>query len=289
MILNSEAGRDSSPRELLRAGKHRLSEAGIPDAETDAWLLLEGACGMDRQAYLLHGEEPAGPEAIRKYAAFLERRLCREPVQYILGEAWLFGRPFHVTPDVLIPRLDTEVLVEETLRRMQPGMRILDLCTGSGCILLSLLAEADGRVSGCGTDLSQAALNVAAENQRRLGLQAEWVCSDLFARVAGTYDIIVSNPPYIASGCIAGLDEEVRAHEPHLALDGGEDGLRILQRITEEAPAYLNDGGWLLLEIGWDQGPAVRQLLADAGFKQTEIIKDMSGLDRVAAGRSRHV
>lgn len=276
-----------SLRELLRTGEKTLEGGGIREAQADAWLLLEAACRTDRQRYLLHAEEPVDPVYLQQYHSFLQRRLRHEPVQYILGEAWLLGRRFFVTPDVLIPRLDTETLIEEALRRTENGSRILDLCTGSGCILLSLLSEC--QAEGCGTDLSQAALAVAEENRRRMGLQARWLCSDLFEKVTETYDMIVSNPPYIASGVIPQLDPEVRCHEPHMALDGGEDGLALLRRIIREAPEHLTCGGWLLLEIGFDQGAEVLSLLESEGYTETSVIQDMSGLDRVAAGRSRYV
>ena len=287
MIPPLESAGRPSLRELLRTGRTALAENGIREADSDAWLLMEAACRTDRQRYLLHAEEPVGLASLQLYLDYLERRIRREPVQYILGEAWLCGRRFFVTPDVLIPRLDTETLTEEALCRLKDGMRVLDLCTGSGCILLSLLAERQAR--GCGADLSPAALAVAAENQKRMGLQAEWICSDLFENVTETYDMIVTNPPYIASGVIPDLEPEVRCYEPHLALDGGDDGLLLLRRIIREAPAYLVPGGWLLAEIGCDQGEAVLALLEREGYTETSIIRDMSGLDRVAAGRNRYV
>lgn len=276
-----------SLRKLYRRGLTMLEHSGIQDAGSDAWILLEAAFDLDRQSYLMSGEEPADPRKAALYMAWISRRAERIPVQYITGEAWFCGQRFLVTPDVLIPRLDTEVLVEEARHRMMPGMRILDLCTGSGCILLTLLRE--GNVSGCGADISEKAVEVARENGRRMCLEAEWIRSNLFDGICGTYDLIVSNPPYIASDVIPTLDPEVCMHEPHLALDGGQDGLGILRTIIREAPAHLSCGGWLLLEIGYDQGEAVRLLLGQAGFKQTEILPDLAGRDRAAVGRKTDV
>lgn len=269
-------------RQLVQAAKEHLEENGIHDAGSDIWLLLEAA-GMDRQTWLLQADAEADPELVRRFLAFLERRCRREPVQYILGEAWLYGRRFCVTPDVLIPRPDTEILIGEAMKRLQDGMRILDLCTGSGCILLSLLGR--GGVTGCGSDLSEAALAVARENGRRLGLEAQWVCSDLFADVTGPFDIIVSNPPYIASDVLPALEPEVRLHEPVMALDGGPDGLGLLRRIIRDAGRYLQKDGWLLLEIGYDQGRSVPALLQAAGYRQISVVRDFAGHDRVAIGR----
>ena len=281
------AGAGESLRSLLHSGRVLLERAGIPEADSDAWALMEAAFDTDRQAYLMAGNEAADPERAVLYSEWIRKRAERVPVQYITGEAWFCGQRFLVTPDVLIPRLDTEVLIEEAGRRMQPGMRILDLCTGSGCILLTLLAA--GNITGCGADISEKALEVARENGRRMGREAEWIRSDLFDGIPGTFDMIVSNPPYIASDVVRTLDPEVRGHEPHLALDGGADGLDILRVIIREAPERLSRGGWLLLEIGYDQGEAVRSLLEAAGFTQTEIVPDLAGRDRVAAGRKSDV
>ena len=274
-------------RKLHRRGRETLEVSGIRDAASDAWILLEAALGVDRQAYLMNSEEAADPQKAALYMEWISRRTEGIPVQYITGEAWFCGQRFLVTPDVLIPRLDTEVLAEEARRRLVPGMQVLDLCTGSGCILLTLLREGDA--SGCGADISEKALGVARENGKRLGLKAQWLCSDLFGGICGTYDMIVSNPPYIASDVIPTLDPEVGSQEPRLALDGGKDGLEILRRIIREAPAHLTAGGWLLLEIGYDQGEAVRSLLGQAGFRQTGILPDLARRDRVAVGRKTDV
>ena len=193
------------------------------------------------------------------------------------------GLEFLVDENVLIPRQDTEILVEEVLRELTDGSRILDLCTGSGCILLSLLHYSNDCV-GVGSDISEEALCVARKNAERLGIRADFLCGDLFERVGGRYDFIVSNPPYIASGEIRKLMEEVRLHEPLSALDGHEDGLFFYRRIIGECPDYLVRGGSLYLEIGWDQGGAVKALMEEAGFHEVRVTKDYAGLDRVVSG-----
>jgi len=185
---------------------------------------------------------------------------------------------------VLIPRQDTEVLVEEALKYLKPEMRFLDLCTGSGCILLSLLHFCK-EAEGVGVDISLEALEVAAENKARLHPVAELLQSDLFAAVEGRFDVIVSNPPYIRSEEIQHLMEEVRLHDPLLALDGHEDGLYFYRAIAKKSPSYLKRGGWLLVEIGHDQGSDVSRLLEEQGFCEIEIVKDLAGLSRVVKGR----
>lgn len=272
-----------SLQEWRRFGIEYLQAKGIEDARTDAWTLLEYVTNITRSYYYMHMNEEISEEDAEEYQRLLKRRGGREPVQYITGEAWFYGRSFRVNPHVLIPRQDTEILVEEVLKQTMPGMRVLDLCTGSGCILLTLLKEAS--VTGAGSDISPEALQVAEQNRKRLKVHGSWIESDLFEKIGGTFDLIVSNPPYIASGVIRELEPEVREHEPLRALDGGRDGLDFYRRIVREAPEYLNPGGWLFLEIGYDQGESLRNLLEEAGFVSVEIVKDLAGLDRVAMGR----
>ena len=280
MVRPGGSGR--SFKECRDSAAAYLRQRGIADAKTDAWLLMEYAANIDRSFYYMHMYEEMPEEDREDYRNLVIRRGEHVPAQYLTGEAWFYGRSFRVNPDVLIPRQDTEVLVEEALKRIIPGMRILDLCTGSGCILLTILKEAS--VSGVGTDISPAALRMAELNRKRLKAKAGWIESDLFEKVGGRFDMILSNPPYIAAGVIPELDPEVRDHEPRQALDGGEDGLDFYRRIVREAPEYLKPGGWLCLEIGYDQGESLRSLLREVGFSSVEIIKDLAGLDRVAAG-----
>ncbi|MDO4622930.1 MAG: peptide chain release factor N(5)-glutamine methyltransferase [Eubacteriales bacterium] len=266
-------------------GTELLTSRGIRDAETDAWILLEYAANISKSFYFMHMHDPMDKSDANLYYDLLKHRAAHIPVQYLTGEAFFYGNTFHVTPDVLIPRQDTEVLVEQAEDRLMPGMHILDMCTGSGCILLSLVKGHS--VTGVGCDISKAALDVAEKNRQRLGIkksQVSWIQSDLFDAVGGSFDMIVSNPPYIPTAVIDELDPEVKNHEPKTALDGLEDGLFYESGIAETARQYLNPNGWLLVEIGYDQGEAMKKILQNAGYEQVQIIKDLSGNDRVAAG-----
>ena len=282
-MKEEKRGEKHSLKYWYRYGKEYLTASGIADPDTDSRILLEYAANIDRSYYYLHMDEPVEEEAAGSYCRLLEERAGRKPVQYLTREAPFYGSLFYVSPHVLIPRQDTEILVEEAGKHLMPGMRLLDLCTGSGCILLSLLKQHD--VTGIGADISQAALDVAEENRRRMGVRASWIRSDLFAEIDGKFDMIVSNPPYIASNVLRELDPEVIDHEPVLALDGGEEGLDILKKIVGGVSDHLCSGGWLFLEIGYDQGQAVRELLSDQNFKEIQIIRDLGNRDRVAAGR----
>lgn len=271
-------------KEALTFGKDLLKQTGIEEYETDAWLLLEGVCKCTRNDYYLRGEKPLTKEQEALWKEYLEKRIKRIPVQHILGVQDFMGLTFQVTPDVLCPRQDTEVLVEEALKYLKSGNRILDLCTGSGCILISLLKYAKG-CTGTGADLSEKALKVAAENAKSLNVECTLIHSDLFERIEGRFDMIVSNPPYIATKEIESLMPEVRDMEPRMALDGKEDGLFFYREIIREAHRYLNAAGWLLFEIGYDQGQAVSEMMKSAGFAKVSVMKDLAGLDRVVKGR----
>ena len=209
-------------REAVGEGAARLEKAGVPEAELDAWYLLEWTAGVSRSHYLAYPTEALTEEQERRFLDALALREQRIPLQHITGEQEFMGLSFLVNDQVLVPRQDTELLVEEALKYLKPGMRFLDLCTGSGCILLSLLHYCPG-AEGIGADLSPGALEMAEKNRDRLGLPARLVQSDLFEKIEGSFDLIVSNPPYIPSGAIPGLMEEVRTHEPLMALDGHED------------------------------------------------------------------
>lgn len=267
---------------LLREGREALQAAGIPEWDLDAWYLLEYAAHCTKNEYFLRPEKEVLPQEKQLYRTLIRKRSAHIPLQYLTGSQEFMGLSFFVDENVLIPRQDTEILVEEALRALGSGMRVLDVCTGSGCILLSLLKLCAG-LEGTGTDLSEKALQVAGENARRLGVEASFVQGDLFEPVSGKYDCIVSNPPYIASREVDALMEEVRDHEPRMALDGGEDGLYFYRKIAVQSPKYLNDRGRIFLEIGFDQGEAVAGLLAPA-FDEVRIVKDLAGLDRVVCG-----
>lgn len=269
---------------LYHIGKEQLQKAGITDAELDARLLLEFICHTDRNALYAHGDQEIEDEKMHDFLQLIEKRAVHIPLQHLTGEQNFMGLDFLVNEHVLIPRQDTEILVEEIMRDLHDGIRILDMCTGSGCILLSLLHYSND-CSGVGVDVSEDALAVARQNADRLAeKQAVFIQSDLFEKVEGSFDLIVSNPPYIRSQEIAGLMPEVREHEPHLALDGKDDGLHFYREIIKGAMPHLKRGGQLFFEIGYDQGEAVQALLAANGYTEIAVVKDYAGLDRVVYG-----
>lgn len=277
----------------VHEGAQRLRESGIDHADFDSFALMSAVNGMDRTYYLLHGNEGVSEEDYQKFSAYIDRRCNHEPLQHILGKAYFFGYEFQVNGDVLVPRPDTEILVEEALKVTDGDSSVLDLCTGSGCIILTLALERHLK-RGLGADVSEKALAVAKENARRLSVEnVAFVQSDLFDGLQeyflkeGLADVIVSNPPYIRTDVISELSEEVRLHDPLLALDGHGDGLYFYREITQQAGRYLKQGGYLLYEIGHDQSEAVEELLREAGFKEISTIKDLAGLDRVVKGRLR--
>lgn len=270
-------------RELFEYGKKQLEDAGIEEAALDARLLLEYICHTDRNALLVHGDSVRSDLEEQFYHMVIEKRAQRIPLQHITGQQEFMGLTFKVNEHVLIPRQDTEILVEEAMRYLSDGMRILDICTGSGCILLSLLKYSN-ECEGLGVDISENALAVARENAQNLGLEAEFRYSDLLEKVEGKFDMIVSNPPYIETAVIDTLMPEVREHEPMLALDGREDGLYFYRRIAEQCTSYMTRGARLFFEIGYDQGEAVKDMMIHKGFCEVEIIKDYAGFDRVVTG-----
>ena len=271
-------------REALALGRDLLKQSEIEEYETDAWILLEAACGCTRNDLFLRGNEPLLKEKEELYKEYLEKRQKRIPVQHITGVQCFMGLDFFVTPDVLCPRLDTEVLIEAALKRIKPGSRILDMCTGSGCIILSLLHYAK-ECTGTAVDLSEKALAVARKNAKNLEKECTFIHSDLFENIQGKYDVIISNPPYIATKEIEALEPEVRIHEPMMALDGMEDGLFFYRKIVSASNEFLNPDGWLFFEIGYDQGKAVSDMMIEAGYSGVQVIKDLAGLDRVVIGK----
>lgn len=281
----------SSLEELLKKGTRILEDSRIREAGLDAWLLLEYVTGKSRAWYFAHSDEMADPEEENRYLELILQRSSHIPVQHLTHQAFFMGYEFYVDEHVLVPRQDTEVLVETALEvtKDQEKLRILDMCTGSGCILLSLLMERP-KSTGTGVDISPEALEVSRRNREKLGLseRAELLQGDLFwaQELKGRrYKLLVSNPPYIPTKEIDTLMEEVRSHDPRLALDGHEDGMYFYRRICAEGSAYLEEGGWLLFEIGCDQGKDVAGLMQCAGFSQVQIRKDLSGLDRVVFGK----
>ena len=270
--------------EAFLMGMQKLKEAEIGEAQLDARLLLEEVCGTDHNTLLCHGDREVSEAEEEQYRKAVEQRAVHVPLQHLLGYQDFMGLRFQVNEYVLIPRQDTEILVEEAMRYLHDGMRILDLCTGSGCILLSLLHYSND-CEGTGVDISKEALQVAALNAELLGIKADFLKSDLYEKVTGKFDLLVSNPPYIERKVIPTLMEEVREYDPYIALDGGEDGLDFYRRIIGGAQDYLKRGGQILMEIGSGQAQAVSELLREAGFKEIDVCRDFAGLDRVVSGR----
>ncbi|MCH5256794.1 MAG: peptide chain release factor N(5)-glutamine methyltransferase [Lachnospiraceae bacterium] len=296
-------------KQVYEWGADCLKKAGIREAELDARLLLEYVCKTDRNTLLAHSDREVSKEEYESYVNHISQREKHIPLQHITGIQEFMGLEFEVNANVLIPRQDTEILVEEVMRHLHDGMRILDMCTGSGCILLSLLYYSND-CAGLGIDVSKAALDVAMRNAEKLesvksGINVDFLQSDLFDKLGNIklsykdkpvigenleniddfkFEIIVSNPPYIKSSVIKTLMPEVRDYEPISALDGREDGLYFYREIIKEAGKYLAGGGKLFFEIGFDQGADVKNMMEAAGYKQVEIIKDYAGLDRVVYG-----
>lgn len=277
-------------QKLYREGAEILAKAGIEEATLDAWYLLEYATGISKASYFGNPYREIEPSQAEQYESYIQRRSERIPLQHITGSQEFMGYNFEVNEHVLIPRQDTECLVEEALRFVKSDMKILDMCTGSGCILLSILKMAAERkklsgIQGTGVDISPEALKVAGRNAERLQIEANLLQSDLFEQVGEEkYSMIVSNPPYIRTKVIEELQDEVRLHDPWIALDGKEDGLYFYRRIIEKSIEHLTDGGMLLFEIGHDQGEEVSDLMKKAGYQEIAVKKDLAGLDRVVIG-----
>lgn len=280
-------------QKLLVEGIRRLKDAGIREAELDARYLLMEAFEISSGEFLLKRDSEAD-ERQETYWNMLEKRCARVPLQYIISSQMFMGLEFFVDERVLIPRQDTEDLVELILKEHPKKERkILDMCTGSGCIAVSLARLGDYE-HVTGVDISRGALDVMIGNAQKLGVgtRTRGIRSDLFEQaeailksVSGGYDIIVSNPPYIPTRIIADLQPEVKDYEPILALDGTDDGLYFYRALTKESKRFLKTGGHIYLEIGYDQGAAVSGLLAAAGYVDIEVLKDTPGLDRIVKAK----
>lgn len=289
-------------RLLVKEGEYRLAKAFCMDAKIDAEELYCFLTGMDKVALFLRANEEVDPETEEKYMELIARRAERIPLQHITGTQEFMGNTFKVSPDVLIPRQDTETLVEEAARTIQKKPKekvsfiqklkgvaeweVLDLCCGSGAIGISL-AKICSDIKVTASDISSAAIAVASENASKLRAKVKFVEGDMFEPHAGKkFDMIVSNPPYIKTAMISILQEEVKEHEPIGALDGGRDGLDFYRVIVDKAADHLNPGGFLMLEIGHDQGEDLRKMLKDDGrYTPAEVIKDLPGKDRVVKCR----
>jgi len=277
--------------EYIRSG---LTEAGIKDANIEARVILRELAQVDAGTFHAHPEKEISSKQYNIIKNCVDRRLMREPLQYILGRWDFMGLNFCVNPGVLIPRPDTELLVETALEELHDGMRILDLCTGTGCIAISL-SHYSNDCHTVAVDISEDALKTARVNAENIlgnknecdefGGALKIIKSDLYENVRGKFELIVSNPPYINTDVCETLEAEVKDFEPRIALDGGADGLDLIRRIIEESDKYLCGGGTLILEIGYDQGERVCGLMKKAGYKYVECIKDYAGLDRVVKGK----
>lgn len=277
-------------REAVLKGTASLKDCGVESPEYDSRQLMMAAASFDNTSYLMNCQNKAKQEHLDVFESYIGRRMKREPLQHILGEAYFYGRPFKVNSNVLVPRFDTEVLVENVLKVLRNGQSVLDMCTGSGCIIITLALERK-LSDACGCDLSKEALMVAEENADRLcdaQSRVHFFEGNLFdsldERYKGSFDCIVSNPPYIATSVIETLSDEVKKYDPMMALDGSKDGLAFYRDITKKASDYLKPGGYLFYETGSDQGAAVSELMITAGFKDVSVIKDLAGLDRVVKG-----
>ena len=270
-------------KEAYELGCLRLKAADISDYKTDARLLLEYVCGTTYGDLFTKGESEVSAECEERFNDLLVKRSNHIPLQHLTGRQEFMGLEFLVNENVLVPRADTETLVEEVLKDLHDGMRVLDMCTGSGCILLSLLKFSND-CEGVGVDISEKALEVAKSNSEALNINATFIQSDLFENVEGKFDILVSNPPYIRTCEIEELMPEVRDHDPFIALNGHETGVFFYEKIVAQAPKFLNRGGLLAFEIGCDQGKEVSDIMSRGGFKNVEVINDLCGNPRVVKG-----
>ena len=276
-------------KDLIKEGIEKLQKASDLDATVDAWLLAEEVLGITRVQYFINPQRLVNKEDADKFFKFIDMRCNKIPLQHITGKQEFMGLSFNVNEDVLIPRQDTELLVEMVLHYLKQKIqgkkgKVLDMCTGSGCIAISIKKLAEN-VDVTAVDLSQNALKVAIDNAKQLDAKVTFIESDLFENVSGKYDIIVSNPPYIRKSDIETLMEEVKNHEPMMALDGDEDGLIFYKKISEKLNEYLSDDGMIFYEIGYDQGKTVPDILKQYNFKDINVYKDLSGNDRVVIAR----
>lgn len=283
--------------EVLKSAVDKLNACGHDEAALDAWYLMEEVSGFNRTKWFMNSMATMPETEKVRFEEYVERLLKDEPVSYILENREFMGLSFHVDENVLIPRQDTELLVEEAIEAAKKVLsgnagsvtetsefRILDLCTGSGCIAVSVkkfLETYGDKVSVDASDISEKALAVAEKNAADNNISVTFIKSNMFEEICGKYDMIISNPPYIPKVQMEGLDRKVAEYEPHGALYGGEDGLDFYRIIANESVKYLKSGGGLLLEIGFDQGETVPELLKEAGFKEIEVLKDYNNLNRV--------
>ena len=277
--------------EALKLGAQSLVQASVADARREASSLLSHITGRDRTFLISHSKDGIDDRELRDFEAAIKRRAAGEPAQYITGVQDFYGRSFRVTPDVLIPRPETELLVEAALQVMHGNARVCDVGTGSGCIAVTLLCERpDARAVAI--DISEAALEVARQNASNQSVQdrLELVASDCFNALdpaTQQFDLIVSNPPYVSENALPGLQREVRDYEPLVALSPGGDGLSVIRRLISDSPDFLQRDGHLIMEIGFDQGEAVQQLVDERVWTLREILPDLQGIPRIVVLQKR--
>ncbi|HET7112403.1 MAG TPA: peptide chain release factor N(5)-glutamine methyltransferase [Pyrinomonadaceae bacterium] len=277
--------------DLLRAASRALEGAGVPEARREAGSLLSFVIGKDRTFLISHAEDRLDDSELDRFREAVSRRAEGEPLQYITGVQDFYGREFRVTPDVLIPRPETELLVEAALEAIvgTPTPSICDIGTGSGCIAVTLLCErSDARAVA--VDVSEAALEIAAQNARRhrVSERIELKISDCLNAMDPTaFDLIVSNPPYVSANALAGLQREVRDHEPLVALSPGADGLSVIRRLLQDGPAFLKPNAHLIMEIGFDQGETVQKLIDPKLWRFVEIRPDLQSIPRIVVVQRR--
>lgn len=274
-------------QEANQKGRTILTEHQIEDASVDAWLLMEFVTGMSRTRFFVDGMSQMKSEEEERYFQLIEKRAGRIPLQHLTGVQEFMGFEFMVNEHVLVPRQDTELLVLEAEKQLRSSsgenLEVLDMCTGSGCIAISLKAR-NPQIQCIAADISEKALEMAKKNAEKMQSEIVFVHTDMFSNITGTFDMIVSNPPYIPTKVIESLEEEVRLYDPFSALDGKEDGLYFYRILAKESPCFLKDGGWIYMEIGHDQSASVEALLKEAGFEEIRTEKDLAGLDRVVCG-----
>lgn len=276
-------------KNLIKTGLEKLEESADLDANVDAWLLAEEVFGITRAQYFMNSQRKVNKTDADRFFKLIEMRCKKIPLQHITGKQEFMGLIFNVNENVLIPRQDTELLVENVLKYIEQNMdgrkvKVLDMCTGSGCIAISIKKFA-ANTDVTAVDLSEKALEVAENNAKQLDAKVTFIHSDLFENVTEKYDIIVSNPPYISKSDIETLMDEVKNHEPMMALDGDEDGLKFYRNISERLNEYLSEDGMVFYEIGYDQGKTVPEILRRYNFKDINVYKDLSENDRVVIAR----
>lgn len=284
--MSPENNKNKTIRNLISAARDELNKSGAGEGNIDAQVFMMKAVNMDKTGILINPDYELTEEQLADFKTMVEKRKSGIPSQYIVGKCEFMGYDFFVDENVLIPRADTEVLVEKVLEFSAKNKfkNILDMCTGSGCIAISLVLN--GIEKAAGADISQGALNIAEKNAEYNDVKnkTEFIHSDLFENIEGVFDAIVSNPPYIPKEDIKSLMREVKDHEPLSALDGGDDGLDFYREITKQSRKYLKDGGMLFYEIGYNQSEDLHKIMEENGFEKVTTVKDYAGLDRVVFG-----